>query len=213
MNFHPPVFVSLVDLMLETVILWITTYGYIALFLMLMLGVVGLPIPDETLMVFSGYLIQRGTFHGPQTFLTALCGSVCGITLSYMIGRTFGLPVINRYGKYVHFTPARLELVLKWFERVGHWALFIGYYIAGVRHFSAVVAGTSGLSWPKFALYAYAGAAVWVATFLTIGYYVGEKWEAIAEQVHHNLTWVSAVVLSIAAAYFLYRWWSNRQRA
>ncbi|HEY3741417.1 MAG TPA: DedA family protein [Bryobacteraceae bacterium] len=198
--------------MLETVILWITNYGYIALFALLILGIVGLPIPDETLMVFSGYLIQRGTFHGPQAFLTALCGSICGITLSYMIGRTLGLPAVNRYGKYIHFTPERLAIVLKWFERVGHWALFIGYYIAGVRHVSAIVAGTSGLSWPKFAIYAYSGAAVWVATFLTIGYYVGEKWESIAEEVHKNLTWISLVILGIAGLYLLYRWWSHRRK-
>lgn len=199
--------------MLETVILWITEYGYVALFFLLMLGIVGLPIPDETIMVFSGYLIQRGTFHAAPTWITAFGGSVCGITLSYLIGRKLGMPFVLRYGKYIHFTPARLELVLKWFNRVGHWALFVGYYIAGVRHFSAVVAGTSGLRWPSFALYAYGGAAVWVTTFLTIGYYVGEKWAVMAEHVHHNLTWVSVVVLSLAGAYLLYRWWRNRRAA
>jgi len=197
--------------MLETVILWITQYGYIALFFLLVLGIVGLPIPDETLMVFSGYLIQRGTFHAGPTWITAFCGSMCGITLSYLIGRTLGLTVVTRYGRYIHFTPDRLTTVLKWFERVGHWALFIGYYIAGVRHFSAIVAGTSGLRWPSFALFAYSGAAVWVTTFLTIGYFVGEKWEAIAEQVHHNLKWVSVAALSVAALYGLYRWWSIRR--
>jgi membrane protein DedA with SNARE-associated domain len=51
-----------------------------------------------------------------------------------------------------------------------------------------------------------------VTTFLSIGYFVGEKWEVMAEQVHHNLAWVSAVVLSLAAAYFLYRWWNARRR-
>ena len=198
--------------MLEHVILWITQYGYLALFFLLMLGIVGLPIPDETLMVFCGYLIQRGTFHAAPTWITAFAGSICGITLSYLLGRTLGLTVVYRYGKYIRFTPERLDKVLKWFERVGHWALFIGYYIAGVRHFSAVVAGTSGLSWPSFARYAYAGAAVWVTTFLTIGYFVGEKWEVMAEQLHHNLATVSAVVLSMVAAYLLWRWWNNRQR-
>ena len=198
--------------MLETVILWITQYGYIALFFLLMLGIVGLPIPDETIMVFSGALIQRGTFHAGPTWLTAFAGSICGITLSYLIGRTLGLTVVTRYGKYVHLTPDRLELVLKWFNRAGHWTLFIGYYIAGVRHFSAVIAGTSGLKWPSFALFAYGGAAVWVTTFLTIGYFVGEKWEAIAEKVHHNLTLISVVVLSLAGAVLLYRWWNNRRQ-
>lgn len=197
--------------MLETVILWITQYGYVALFFLLMLGIVGLPIPDETIMVFSGYLIQRGTFHAGPTWVTAFCGSVCGITLSYWIGRKLGLPFVLRYGKYIHFTPERLGKVLQWFERVGHWALFVGYYIAGVRHFSAVVAGTSGLRWPAFALFAYGGAAVWVTTFLTIGYFVGEKWEVMAEQLHHNLMWISVVVLGVVGAYLVYRWWSGRR--
>lgn len=197
--------------MLETVILWITQYGYVALFFLLMLGIVGLPIPDETIMVFSGYLIQRGTFHAGPTWVTAFCGSVCGITLSYWIGRKLGLPFVLRYGKYLHFTPERLGKVLQWFERVGHWALFVGYYIAGVRHFSAVVAGTSGLRWPAFALFAYGGAAVWVTTFLTIGYFVGEKWEVMAEQLHHNLMWISVVVLGVVGAYLVYRWWSGRR--
>ena len=199
--------------MLEHVILWITQYGYIALFFLLMLGIVGLPIPDETIMVFCGYLIQRGTFQAAPTWLTAFAGSICGITLSYFIGRTLGMTVVLRYGKYIHFTPDRLNKVLKWFERVGHWALFIGYYIAGVRHFSAIFAGTSGLKWPSFALYAYAGAALWVTTFLTIGYFVGDKWEVMSEAVHHNLTLISVVVLSLAGAYLLHRWWSNRRLA
>ena len=197
--------------MLETVILWITEYGYVALFFLLMLGIVGLPIPDETIMVFSGYLIHRGTFHAGPTWVTAFCGSVCGITLSYWIGRKLGLPFVLRYGKYIHFTPERLAKVLRWFERVGHWALFVGYYIAGVRHFSAVIAGTSGLRWPSFALFAYGGAAVWVTTFLTIGYFVGEKWEVMAEQLHHNLTRISVVVLCVVGAYLIYRWWRGRR--
>lgn len=198
--------------MLEHVILWITQYGYIALFFLLMLGIVGLPIPDETLMVFCGALIQRGTFQAGPTWLTAFAGSICGITLSYLIGRTLGMTVVLRYGKYIHLTPDRLNKVLNWFERIGHWALFAGYYIAGVRHFSAVIAGTSGLKWPSFALFAYGGAALWVTTFLSIGYFVGEKWELIAEKVHHNLTLISVIVLSLAGVYLLYRWWSNNRR-
>jgi membrane protein DedA with SNARE-associated domain len=198
--------------MLETVILWINEYGYAALFALLILGIVGLPIPDETLMVFSGFLISKGTFHWPQAWATAFCGSMCGITLSYFIGRTLGMSVVHRYGKYVRFTPERLEQVMKWFDRAGHWALFFGYYIAGVRHFSAIIAGTSGLRWTSFALFAYSGAALWVTTFLAIGYFVGEKWQVMAEQLHHNLTGISMVVLAVAGLYAAFRWWKKRQQ-
>ncbi len=198
---------------MEAVFDWITQYGYIALFALLMLGIVGLPIPDETLMVFCGYLISKGTLNPVATWCTAFAGSVCGITISYMLGRTFGLKIIHNYGKYVHFTPDKLDKVLQWFDRLGHWTLFVGYYIAGVRHFSAIVAGTSGLTPVHFGTYAYSGGALWVTTFLTIGYFVGENWKAFAERVHHSMTEASIVLLSAIAIFLLVRWYWNKRKA
>ena len=176
---------------------WVSRYGYGGLFVLLILGIVGIPIPDETLLVFCGYLISRGKMHPVATYLTATAGSWCGITLSYTIGRTAGTAVIHRYGKFLHLTEARLEVVHKWFARIGHWALFLGYFIAGVRHFTAIVAGTSKLEFRSFAAYAWSGGAVWAGTFLVIGYFVGEKWQAIAELLHRDILYVSVVLLSV----------------
>ena len=196
---------------MEFVFDWITQYGYAALFVCLMLGIVGLPIPDETLMVFCGYLISKGTLAAAPTWATAFAGSVCGITVSYMIGRKLGMSVVTRYGKYLRLTPEKLDKALKWFDRIGHWALFVGYYIAGVRHFSAIAAGTSGLSPVQFGLYAYSGAALWVTTFLTIGYFVGENWKTIAETVHHELLRASLVGFAIVAVVLAVRWFLRRR--
>jgi membrane protein DedA with SNARE-associated domain len=188
---------------MDAVFHWITTYGYGMLFLLLMLGVVGLPVPDETLLVFSGYLISKGDFHLLPTWLVALCGSWCGITLSYTIGRTLGLGVVHRYGKYLHITQERMDRVHRWFDRIGHWALLVGYYIAGVRHFTAIVAGTSGLRYVSFAAYAYTGGLLWVSTFLTIGYYIGENWKQVSDVIHHYLLYISIAVVALAAAYYI----------
>lgn len=184
----------------------LTSYGYVALYGLLMLGIVGLPVPDETLLVFSGYLIARGTFGAPQTVAAAFAGSVTGITISYLLGRTLGIRVVLRYGKYLHITEQRLYGVNRWFDRIGHWALMIGYYIPGVRHFTAVVAGTTGLRPFQFAIYAYSGALIWVSTFLGIGYAFGEKWEQMAELVHGYVLEATIVAAVIAGVYLLVRW-------
>ena len=184
---------------------WVSHYGYPGLFLLLILGIVGLPIPDETLLVFCGYLISRGKMHPAATYLTAVAGSWCGISLSYTIGRTAGTAVIHRYGKLLHLTEQRLEVVHRWFARIGHWALFAGYFIAGVRHLTAIVAGTSKLEFRSFAAYAYSGGALWAATFLVIGYFVGEKWQTMAELVHRDLIYVSAVLLLLLAVWLILR--------
>jgi membrane protein DedA with SNARE-associated domain len=184
---------------------WIGQYGYGAIFVLLMLGVVGLPVPDETLLVYCGYLISKGVMHPAGAFFAALAGSWCGISLSYAIGRTAGLGVVHRFGKYLHITQERLDKVHAWFDRVGHWALFIGYYIAGVRHFTAIVAGTSKLKYTHFIAFAWTGGLVWVATFLTLGYFLGENWERVAEMVHHDLLYVSIAGLVAAGAYYFIR--------
>src|SRR6202035_3001186 len=179
---------------METVLGWVTHYGSISLFFLMMLGIVGLPIPDETLLVFSGYLIFKGTLNPVFTFSMALLGAVTGITVSYFLGRIYGLKLIHNYGRYFHFTPQRFQKVHNWFERAGRWSLFFGYYIAGVRHFTAMVAGASALEYPIFAGFAYAGAFVWVLTFLSIGYFVGDRWQGASEQVHQYLL-VGCIVL------------------
>jgi len=188
---------------MESLLSWLSHYGYAGLFGLLVLGVVGLPIPDETLLVFSGYLISTGRLHPAPAFLAGFAGAVCGISLSYMIGRTLGHRVVLRYGRFFHLTEARLDRVHRWFQRVGDWLLTIGYFVPGVRHFTALVAGMSELEYGTFARFAYAGAAIWVATFLLVGYFVGEHWRAAIELVH-RYTLAFAAVLALAA---VMAWW------
>ena len=190
---------------MEFVFQWVSTYGYGALFLLLMLGVVGLPIPDETLLVFCGYLISRGTLNPALTLGTAVAGSWCGISLSYTIGRTLGIGVVHRFGKYLHLDETRLFRVQRWFDRRGHWALFGGYYIAGVRHLTAIIAGASGLKFAHFALFAWSGAVCWAAAFLTLGYFIGEDWRRIAELIHRYVLYGSIVVIAMVLVYVLVR--------
>ena len=64
----------------QQVLAWITHYGYLAIFLLLVFGIVGLPVPDETLLTFTGYLVFKGHLSLPLAFATALAGSACGIT-------------------------------------------------------------------------------------------------------------------------------------
>lgn len=190
----------------DAVFHWVATYGYAGLFLLLMAGIVGLPIPDETLLVFTGYLISRGSLHPVGALAAAAGGSWCGISISYWIGRTLGIGAVHKFGRYLRIDDRRLEQVHAWFDRRGHWALVIGYFVAGVRHFTAIVAGASGLKFGSFIAYAWTGGLCWAATFLTLGYFIGEDWRRIAELVHRYVTLASVVLVAAAAVYVLLRW-------
>jgi membrane protein DedA with SNARE-associated domain len=192
---------------------WIHAYGVAAIFVLLFLGVFGLPVPDETLLTFAGVLVREGRLHFVPAFLAAALGSMGGITLSYVLGRTVGLGFVERYGRWLHVTRADLDRVEAWFEHSGRWVLMFGYFIPGVRHFTALVAGSSRLPAAVFARFAYAGAAVWALTFITLGWYVGARWEAALASAHRHLLVVGIAVAVLAVAYaLLHRWWMRRLR-
>jgi membrane protein DedA with SNARE-associated domain len=190
---------------METLLRWLAQYGYVGLFASLVFGIAGLPIPDETFLVFSGYLVSRGQFHPVLTWVTAVAGSVGGITLSYIIGRTAGYGFVHRYGRYIHFSESQLRKVEEWFERIGHWLLTVGYFIPGVRHFTALVAGMSGMPWKPFAKFAYPGAVLWVSSFLALGYFLGDQWQAIFETIHKYMILAAVILALIALAIWYFR--------
>ncbi len=153
--------------------IWLIQYGGWALFFLLAIGIIALPVPEETLMVFTGIVMHSGNLPIPSTMLAAYAGSICGISMSYLLGRTAGVYCLQKYGSWVGLTEQRLEKAHTWFEHYGKWTLLIGYFIPGVRHFTGLSAGTTNLEYKQFAIYAYTGAIIWVSTFLSIGYFFG----------------------------------------
>lgn len=197
---------------MDHVLSWISEYGYAGLFALLMLGIAGLPIPDETLLMFSGYLLSQGRLQPAPTFLSCISGSVCGISLSYGFGRFLGQTVIHKYGRLLRIKPDHIERVHEWYRRSGELLLVFGYFIPGVRHFSALVAGMSNLEYKIFAPFAYAGAILWVVTFLTIGYLVGDHWQLAMELVHRYTLLAAGLALLLILGMWWMRWQFSRAR-
>lgn len=153
---------------------WLMHYGSIAIFVLLAVGIIILPVPEETLMVIAGILMRKGSLNIHSTLVAAYAGSISGITVSYILGRTAGYYLIHNYGKWVGLNQEKIDKVHQWFEKFGKWTLTIGYFIPGIRHFTGFASGMSQLDYKQFALFAYSGAVIWVTTFISIGYFFGE---------------------------------------
>lgn len=168
----------------QSLIDFLQQYGYIGIFLFLVLGIVGLPLPDEIMMTFIGYLASIDSLNLYLTYLSALLGSASGITISYILGQRLGYPFLKKYGKKFFITRRRLLISQLLFRKYGNWLLFIGYFIPGVRHVTAYLAGIAKMSFYRFAIYAYLGAIVWCATFIGLGYILGASWEMVFDLLH-----------------------------
>ena len=172
-------------------------YGLVALFGLLMLGIAGIPMPDELMLSFAGYLAHAGNYNMnyASTVIVAFLGASCGITFSYFLGRTVGLGVVHKWGKWLHVTPERLNRVHEWYvHKKGRWALMFCIFAPVFRHLTAIVAGTSKMPFWEFGLYAYSGVLMWVCTFVTLGFYFGRVWARMSTRVHGMLLIASALL-------------------
>ncbi|MBL0389112.1 DedA family protein [Tumebacillus sp. ITR2] len=192
----------------EMVLRTIEHYGYFALFGTLVMGLIGLPVPDEFLLTFSGFLVSMGRMNWIVAVLVASAGSAIGMTVSFWIGHRFGLPLLENYGRKIHMTPERVMRVELWFTRFGRFAVPIGYFIPGVRHLTAYFTGLSKWSYRTFLLYASLGALAWSTAFISIGVLVGHRWREVTLYLHKYM--LAALVLLVLGAGV---WWIVHRRS
>ncbi len=195
--------------MMATVEQWITSHGYVGLFLLLVVGMPGVPVPMETLLTFSGFLIYKGDFGWGAALAWAGAGGVCGITLSYVLGSTCGWWLIHKVSRRLRITEDHFEKVQRWFDRYGRWTLVFGYFIPGFRHAIGYVSGMTRMRYRNFALFAYTGSALWGASFMLLGYLLGPAWQDArgwVSQGHAVLLWVLGTLVGLSPiAWFLWR--------
>ncbi|HZK85161.1 MAG TPA: DedA family protein [Desulfosporosinus sp.] len=184
---------------------YITQYGYLGLYFILVISILGLPIPAEFLMTFVGFMSFSGLLNPVLAILTAALGGITGISIAYLLGRFFEARVLAFLNK--HVGSERLEKVLKWYRKHGGKLLTIGYFIPVVRHLTGYIAGLSHLEFHYFAFYAYLGALVWASFFILLGRSLGSQWETIIPILHRY----SVLFGVLAVVFFLVIYLLNRK--
>lgn len=193
--------------------LFLMKHGYVGIFFALALGVLGVPIPDEVLMTYAGYAVSRGVLHMPYTILSAFLGASVGISISYFIGLKWGLPLLIKVGPYIHISPKKIESTQRMFARYGSYLLLVGYFLPGVRHITAYLAGISSMDYRRFAVFAYAGALIWSMTFLLLGRALEREWFKVVVYIRHYGITFLLVAAALALAMYLFVIWRQNIRS
>ena len=154
---------------------WIThlvqSYGYYAVFTLIALESMGIPLPGETALISAA--LYAGTTHHFSVVVLAVvatAAAVIGDNAGYWIGRTGGLRLAERHGRYVRLDRAKLRAGRYLFARHGWKVVFFGRFVAVLRTFAAFFAGVGRMHWPRFLAANAAGGLLW-ASFYTFGAY------------------------------------------
>jgi membrane protein DedA with SNARE-associated domain len=181
---------------IESLLSLIAHYGYLLVFLGVLLESMGVPVPGETVLIAAGVLAQRGTLNVVPTMLVAASGAIIGDQLGYFIGRAGGRRFLLRWGRYIGITPERIEGAEAFFARHGGKAVFLARFIPGLRVFGALMAGVSRMAWHTFAIYNALGGIVWSCAAVLGGYAAGSSYQALAH-------WIGRIGGAVAAAVVL----------
>lgn len=180
-------------------------WGYFAIFVAVILGNIGFPVPEETILALGGYMAQRGALRLDIVMTIGIVSAVTGDGIGYWLGRRYGRRAIERYGRWVHITPARLDQVCAFVARHGAWAVFCARFVAGLRFLAGPLAGATGLRPLAFAAGNVLGACLFVPIVVGLGYLFGRTFgddiERLVRRVEHvalGVALVLALVLVIA---------------
>jgi membrane protein DedA with SNARE-associated domain len=180
----------------------ITTYGYLAIFVVVGMESAGIPMPGETVLVTAAILAGEGTLRIYGVIGAAAAGAIVGDNCGYWVGREFGFPLVYRYGRYVRLDERRLKLGQYLFLRHGGKIVFFGRFVAVLRAFAAFLAGVNRFNWEEFFLYNAAGGVVWASIFGAGGFWLGRAFEHYARPVGVAAL-IAAVIGSVVAARFI----------
>ena len=188
-------------------------YGYFVLLIGLPLDFIVLPIPPgNSTLTYTGYLAYKGIMDIVPAILAALTGAILGVTITYGIGYKLGMPLIDRYGKWLSVKPSLVQKTRLYYDKYGNKLLFISFFIPGIRQFIGYFIGIIRVPFRTVVIYAYMGTCFWVMAFFAIGYIFGEQWHYVFSLVEQYLKILFIVAGCILIGFFISKWW-NRSKS
>ena len=183
----------------------LTNYGYWAIFLVLFLNNVGLPVPGNSLLLWAGLLVGEGTLSlwGTVGIATAACfiGTDCG----YWLGRRYGRHLLENI-HWLRLTHKRFRHMEHFFKRYGSKGVFFARFVALLHPVIGILAGMGKTPGRSFLYYNLAGSAVYALLYTLAGDYFGQRWGFLnVWKVHTALYFLLFIIILI----FLNLFWRH----
>jgi membrane protein DedA with SNARE-associated domain len=167
-------------------------YGLWAIGLLITLEDFGVPVPGETILIAGAIYAGAGRLNIVALGVVAFVAAVTGDNIGFAIGHFGGRALALRFGKYVFLTEERLDKAERFFDRRGSIVITFARFVEGLRQANGIIAGITGMHWLRFLVINAIGAALWVGTWVTIGYFAGNN----ITTVYHYITLYSYYVLA-----------------
>ena len=183
---------------------YVQQYGYLAVFVVVGLESVGIPLPGETTLVSAAlYAGATHNLHIVWVIAAAAAGAIIGDNIGYLIGHWGGYRLMVRFGRYIGLSQRRVKVARYLFARYGGEVVFFGRFVSILRAYAAFLAGTARMPWRRFLLYNAAGGIVWASLYGTGAYLLGRAIDVVSREL--AIVFIAAGVIAIIAGAWVVR--------
>ena len=180
-------------------------YGLWAVFTLVLLEDFGIPVPGETVLIAAAVYAGSGRLNIVAVGVIGFIAAIIGDNIGYAIGRFGGHALVLRWGRYVFLTSERLDKAQHFFNHHGGKIITIARFIEGLRQANGIIAGITEMHWLRFVAFNMLGAALWVGTWVSVGYFAGQHITAIYDYITRYSYYVLIALAVLAAGYILVR--------
>lgn len=192
---------------------FLSTYGYLAVFLAVALESSGIPFPGETMLITAAAFAGAGHLQIPFVIMAAAAGAIGGDNCGYWIGRTGGRGVAVRFGKYIRLNERHLQYAEGFFVRHGQKTVFLGRFVAVMRTWTAFLAGLNRMPYPRFVVFDAAAGITWSTLFGLLAFKLGQNLPLLQKILKVLGVGGVALVIAIALSMYLLRRRARRAEA
>jgi membrane protein DedA with SNARE-associated domain len=186
-------------------------FGYWVVLLFVVIEDFGVPVPGETILIAAAVYAGAGRLNVVAVGVLGFVAAVTGDNIGFAIGHYGGRALVLRWGRYMRLTGERLDKAEIFFQRHGAWIITAARFIEVLRQANGIVAGTAGLRWRRFLAFNALGAALWVGTWVSLGYLAGSHIDAIYHDITRN-SYYLLIALAVALAAYIVRHIPRRTR-
>ena len=189
---------------------FLLVHGYLAVFILMLISSACIPIPSELPLVLGGALgsaaVAAQLGGKPLSvfgvIVVAVLGALIGTTIAYVVGRTAGRSVVDRWGKVILISHADLDRSEKWFNSRGELAVLVGNVIPFVRAFISFPAGVAEMEPIRFGIFSFLGISTWCTALVLLGHSLGAEYA----KYNKSFNWIGYVVAVVVVAAIAFSW-------